>query len=144
MNETITDNGLAKVGNAYFMVRSPNGATHCINPKNKRTYCGKDMLKMWNVWRPTDELPDEDHKPTCSVCLRHYYDPINEELQKIKRELLEQIDEYLWLRIILKDVDGLGRFTELIAKFLREEVKLGKQIAKAKTKEQGPKQEDSE
>lgn len=88
------------------------------------------MLKLWNLWRPRDELPDEKHQPTCQICKRHYDDPINESLEGLKKDLLEQISEYLWLIVLLKDVDGLGRFTETIAKFLREEVKRGKKIVR--------------
>jgi hypothetical protein len=122
------ERGLARIGNAYFMVRSSTGKTHAINPKTKLPYCGWTMVNL--QCEPTDELPDDKHQPSCKVCQRHYDDPIKEELQKIKADLLEQIDEYLFLRVLLKDVDGLGRFTELIAKFLREEIKREKKIRK--------------
>jgi hypothetical protein len=126
MDET----GLAKIGNAYFMIRSKNGKTHAINPKTQKPYCS--WKPKWREWEPTDELPDEKHKPACKVCLAHYDDPIKERLQEIKKELMEQIDDYLWLRVMLKDVDGIGRFTDLIAKYMREEVK--EQIAKNSVK----------
>jgi len=65
------DDGLVKIGNAYLMVRSPKGGnTHAINPKTKKTYCGRDMPSRWNTWRPTDQLPDDKHQPTCKICQR--------------------------------------------------------------------------
>jgi len=70
MRRNPEDDGLAKIGNAYFMVRSPvGGASHAINPKTKKTYCGHDMVKLWDKWRPMDVLPDDKHQPTCKVCL---------------------------------------------------------------------------
>jgi len=118
------DNGLARIGNAYFMVRSPvGGATHAINPKTKKTYCGHDMVKLWDKWRPTDQLPDDKHQPTCKICQRHYDDPIKEELKNLVGDLKETVDEYLDTRLILKDVEGIGRFTTTIATFMRSEKK---------------------
>ena len=116
------DDGLARIGNAYFMVRSPNGGLHAINPKTKKTYCGQDMLKLWNVWHPTDQLPDDKHQPTCKTCQRHYDDQIREDLYNIKKELEETISEFLFMQVHTKNADGgLGRFVETIAKFIRSE-----------------------
>ena len=112
MTHNPDDDGLAKLGNTYFLVRSPvGGATHAINPKTKKTYCGYDMVKLWDKWRPTDVLPDNKHQPTCKICQRHYDDPIKEELYTIKKELEKNAD------------GGLGRFVETVAKFMRSEKK---------------------
>jgi hypothetical protein len=122
MNRNPEDDGLARIGNAYFMVRSPTGgALHAINPKTKKTYCGRDMLKLWNKWRPIDQTPDDKHQPTCKICQRHYDDPIRESMRGIAQELKETIDEYLDLRCMIKDADGLGRFVHTIAVFMRSE-----------------------
>ena len=129
----MNDNGLPKIGSVYFMIRSKNGRTHAINPKTKTPYCS--WKPKWGEWEPTDEFPDEKHKPICKVCLTHYDDPIRESLKNIKKELMEQIEDYLWLRVILKDVDGIGRFTELIAKYIKEEVKRGKQVVRKEKKQ---------
>jgi len=130
------DDGLARIGNAYFMVRSPSGgASHAINPKTKKTYCGRDMVKLWDKWRPIDVLPDDKHQPTCKVCQRHYDDPIKEELRNLVRDLKETIDEYLDTRLILKDTEGLARFTTIIATFIRSEKKRIKEMKEAKPKE---------
>jgi len=123
MSHNPEDDGLAKIGNAYFMIRSPSsGATHAINPKTKKTYCGKDMIKLWDKWRPSDKLPDEENQPTCKICQCHYDDPIKEELYSIKKELEETISEFLFMQIHIKNADGgLGRFVETVAKFMRSE-----------------------
>jgi transposase-like protein len=124
MRRDVVDDGLAKIGNTYFLVRSPvGGATHTINPKTKKTYCGKDMLKLWDKWRPIDKLPDDKNQPTCKICQRHYDDPIKETLRNLVRELKETIEDYLDTRLILKDAEGLGRFTTTIAAFMRSERK---------------------
>lgn len=127
------DDGLAKIGNAYFMVRSPTGGgLHAINPKTKKTYCGRDMLKLWNKWRPIDKLPDDKNQPSCKICQRHYDDQIREEMRGIAQELKETIAEYLDIRCMLKDAEGLGKFTVLIAGFMRSERKRAEE-KKAKT-----------
>jgi len=119
-----SEDGLAKIGNAYFMVRSPvGGATHAINPKTKKTYCGRDMVKLWDKWRPIDVLPDSKHEPTCQICKRHYHDPIREELKDLVKDLKDTVDEYLDTRLILEDVEGIGRFTTNLAAFIRSEKK---------------------
>lgn len=115
------DDGLARIGNAYFMVRSLSGETHAINPKTKKTYCGHDMLKLWNKWHPTDKLPDDKHQPTCKICQRHYDDPVRESMREVARELKETVGDYLDTRVMLKDADGLGRFTHTIAVFMKGE-----------------------
>jgi valyl-tRNA synthetase len=123
MNHNPEDDGLARIGNAYLMVRSPaGGALHAINPKTKKTYCGRDMLKLWNKWRPIDQTPDDKHQPTCKICQRHYDDPIRESLRQIAEELKESIAEFLFLQVHTKNSDGgLGRFVETYAKFVRSE-----------------------
>lgn len=121
------ENGLAKIGNAYFMIRSKStGKTHAINPETELPYCG------WKIkypdWEPTDELPDDKHQPTCYLCQRHYDDPIRQSLQGIKKELEEAISEFLFMQIHIKNADGgLGRFVETIAKFMRSERKLAQE-----------------
>lgn len=114
-----------------FMVQSKTGRTHAINPKTMKTYCGYPRLtptvqiselSFEDIgWRFLDVVPSDRHKPTCSICAAHYDDPLNEELSKIAGELKESIDEFLSSTLILKDVEALGRFTELVAKFMREE-----------------------
>jgi hypothetical protein len=85
MRRNLEDDGLAKIGNTYFMVRSPvGGASHAINPKTKKTYCGHDMVKLWDKWRPMDVLPDDNHQPTCKVCQRHTF--------KVDDKLLKRIE----------------------------------------------------
>jgi len=132
------DDGLARIGNAYFMVRSPvGGATHAINPKTKKTYCGKDMVKLWNKWRPIDELPDDKHQPTCQICQHHYRDPIREELEGLKRDLEESVSEFLFLQVHTMNKDGgMGRFAETFSKFMRNEKKLAEE-RKEKEKAKG-------
>jgi hypothetical protein len=106
------------------MVHSPHGnVLHAINPKNKRTYCGHDMLKLWDKWRPVDRLPDDKNQPTCKICQHHYDDQIREDLRSIAKELKESIDEYLNVRCMLKDAEGLGLFVTTIASFMRSERK---------------------
>jgi len=108
-----------------FLIQSPNGKTHALNPKNNKTYCGKGNGSKHGLedlgWRFRDVLPDKNHEPTCKICLRHYDDPLNAELTSIVKDLELQIHEFLSLKIMLKDVSGIGRFTENIAKFLRRE-----------------------
>jgi hypothetical protein len=131
MKSVTIDDGLAKIGNAYFMVRSPaGGGLHAINPKTKKTYCGRDMLKLWNKWRPIDQLPNDKHQPTCKICQRRYDEPIREEMRGIAKELEETISEYLDTRCILKDVEGFGKFVTLIAGFMRSERKRAEEKAK--------------
>jgi len=126
MPETDEETGLAKIGNAYFMIRSPStGKTHAINPKTKQPYCGWTI--KWRNWEPTDEFPDDQHQPTCKICQRHYDDPLTEELYGIKSDLEESISEFLFMQVHTKNADGgLGRFTETIAQFMRSENKLAK------------------
>jgi len=118
-----------------FLIQSPTGKTHAINPKTNKTYCGYhpkgyDPLEVTphvfedSGWRFLDVLPDKKHEPTCTVCQRHYNDPLHETLTKISNDLKESIDEFLFLVTITKDTKGLGRFVELIAKFIREERKI--------------------
>jgi hypothetical protein len=124
MTHNPDDDGLAKIGNAYFLVRSPvGGATHAINPKTKKTYCGHDMVKLWNKWRPIDVLPDDKHQPTCKICQRHYDDPVKESLRLVANDLVETIKEYVDTRCILKDSEGLGRLASLVANFVRSDKK---------------------
>jgi len=113
--------GLAQIGNAFFMIRNPKTAkTHAINPKTRQPYCGWKI--KWTNWEPTDKLPDDKNQPSCIVCQRHYDDPIKEELFQIKKELEETISEFLFMQIHTKNSDGgLGRFVETIAKFIRSE-----------------------
>jgi len=123
MKQTTENDGLARIGNAYFMVRSPfGGGLHAINPKTKKTYCGRDMLQLWDKWRPIDKLPDDKNQPTCKICQRHYDAPITEELEEIVKELEESIGEFLFMQVLIKNADGgLGRFVETIIKFMRSE-----------------------
>lgn len=132
MTHNPDDDGLAKIGNAYFMVRSPGGATHAINPKTKKTYCGHDMVTLWNKWRPIDQLPDDKHQPTCKICQWHYDDPIKEELRNLVRNIKEIIDVYLDVRVMLKDTEGLRKFIMTIGTFIRSEKKRIKEKKEAK------------
>jgi len=114
-----------------FMIQSPSGKTHAINSKTNKTYCGHPKTLPNFVchehaledlgWRFLDVLPDKNHEPTCEICKRHYDDPLREELTNIAKDLEKQIHEFLFLKIILKDVPAIGRFTENIAKFMRNE-----------------------
>lgn len=104
----------------YFMVQSPTGKTHAINPKTEKTYCGNDP--EWPGWRSLDVVPSDRHKPTCLTCLNHYDDPIREHLQSVVQELKRSIDDFIDTRLILKDVDGIGRFVSVVSKFIQEEV----------------------
>lgn len=112
---------LQRIGRAYFMVQSQSGKTHAINPKTEKTYCG---LAITDNYHFLDTTPDDKHQPTCKICQRCYDEPIRKELQMVVNELKEQISEFLFLTLILKDVKALGRFTENIAKFMRNEHKL--------------------
>jgi hypothetical protein len=137
MSHNPEDDGLAKIGNVYFMVRSPvGGATHVINPETKKTYCGHNMVKLWNKWRPVDKLPDDKNQPTCKICQRHYADPIKEVLYTIKKELEETISEFLFMQIHTKNADGgLGRFVHTITQFMHSEkvkAKIREKLAKEK------------
>ena len=115
----IEETGLHQVGNAYFMWRSSTGKTHAINPRTKKTFCNRAILQSWE---PTDELPDSKHEPNCSYCKKHYDDALMDSLYGIKKDLLENIGEFLTVQVWTKNANGgLGRFTELIAKFLKEE-----------------------
>jgi hypothetical protein len=129
------ESGLARIGNAYFMIRSKStGTTHAINPKTKLPYCGWKI--KYPEWGATDELPDDKHQPTCKICLHHYDDPLREELYEIKRELEETISEFLFMQVHIKNADGgLGRFVETVAKFMRSERKLAKEKTDSKGKE---------
>jgi Pyruvate/2-oxoacid:ferredoxin oxidoreductase delta subunit len=121
----VAETGLVQVGNAYFMWRSTTGKTHAINPKTKKTYCNRTVLQSWE---PTDELVDNKHEPTCTICKRHCHDPIIAELEDVKRELTESINEFLTVQIWTRNANGgLGRFVEVIAKFMREENKRTKE-----------------
>lgn len=102
-----------------FMVQSSTGITHAVNPKTLKTYCGKSPEK----WGVLDVLPSDDHKPTCEICLVHYDEPIREALNQIVSNLKENINEFLALKLILKDVEGLRRFTRTIKIFMSEETK---------------------
>lgn len=83
------------------------------------------MFELWNVWRATEQLPDEKHQPTCKICQRHYDDPIRESLVGIKKDLEESISEFLFMQVHIKNGDGdLGRFVETIAKFMWSERKM--------------------
>jgi len=124
MPETDEESGLARIGNAYFMIRSRStGKTHAIDPKTKLPYCGWKI--KWGEWEPTDKLPDDQNQPTCKICQNHYDDPIKDELLELKNELQESISEFLFLQVLTKNKDGgMGRFVETIAKFMRNERKL--------------------
>jgi len=104
------------------MSQSYTGKTHAVNPKTKMTYCGKDPYGPG--WHFLDVIPSDEHKPTCLTCLRHYDDPLREELSQIAKDLKESINEFLCTTVILKDTKALGRFTENIATFMRNERKI--------------------
>ena len=120
-----------------FMVQSPTGKTHAINPKTQRTYCGcnpytelrstiiqryKGLIEVPRInWRPLDVIPSKEHEPTCKVCKRHYANPLREEMQAIVNDLKASINEFLCTRIIILDVDGLGRFVTDIKNFMENE-----------------------
>jgi hypothetical protein len=130
MNQKIEEKGLPQIGNAYFMWRSTTGKTHAINPENKKTFCG---LTVKQSWEPTDELPDKTHEPSCPKCKDHYLDPLRKDIEGIITELKECINEFLTVQLwTLNANGGLGRFTEAIAKFTREENKLAIEEAKKK------------
>lgn len=118
-----------------FMIQSPTGKTHAINPKTNKTYCGfphyypNEKLTDHGIleylgWRFLDVIPSDEHKPSCSVCANHYDDPLREQLSGIAKDLKTQISAFLCIVLMTKDVKALGRFTELIAKFMREERKI--------------------
>lgn len=127
-----------------FMIQSPSGATHAINPKTNKTYCGYPKKLASFVchehaledlgWRFLDVLPSDKHEPSCKICVRHYDEPLREELTKIANDLKECINDFLCTRIILKDVKAIGRFTENIAKFMRSEAEMAKEKVKVEAK----------
>ena len=114
-----------------FMIQSPTGKTHAINPKTNKTYCGHPKILADFVcnehaledlgWRFLSHIPDDNNQPTCKVCQRHYDDPLRETLTQFCNDLKQHIDEFLFLVVITKNVKALGRFTELIVKFMRNE-----------------------
>ena len=120
-----------------FMIQSLTGKTHAINPKNNKTYCGHPQTESevnehaleTLGWRFLDIIPARSHEPTCQICKNHYNDPYFQQMGRIQDDLEEQIHEWLALRIILKDTGAIGRFTGLIAKFIRSEVKKAKVVA---------------
>lgn len=117
-----------------FMIQSPNGKTHAINPKTNKTYCGHPKSLAAFVchehaledlgWRFLDVLPNKNHEPTCEICKRHYNDPLRNELDSLVKDLRESVNEFLSTHLILLDFEALGRFAETIAKFMRNERKL--------------------
>jgi len=107
----------------YFMVQSHTGKTHAINPKTEKTYCGNNASRGLG-WRSVDVAPSSENEPTCKICQRHYDEPLREKLEEIAKDIIESIDEFLFLKVILKDIDGLGRFVSLIKNFMDEEWKL--------------------
>lgn len=122
-----------------FLVQSPTGTTHAINPKTKKTYCGfPQILASSEVtehvledkgWRFLDKAPSDENPPSCKICRNHYDDPTRSVLREIADDLETNIHEYLSLRVMLKDVKAIGRFTETIANFLRNK----KELVKTKT-----------
>lgn len=127
----VEDDGLARIGNQYFMVHSQSGnKLHAIDPKTKKTYCGKDMRKLWYKWRPIDKLPDDKNQPTCSICKRHYDEPIRESMRQVADDVREQIDKVLNLACMLKDAGKLGRLVDVVAKYVRAELVRDKVNAK--------------
>jgi len=105
------------------MVQSTRGTSHAINPKTKKTYCGRDPTLEDHDWRVLDVVPSDEHQPTCKICQRHYDEPLKEALRKMSQDLKSSIADFLDRCWMLKDVDGLGRFASTISKFLDEEVK---------------------
>jgi len=105
-----------------FMLQSSTGKTHAVNPKTKKTYCGIDPDSPG--WHFLDVIPSDQHKPSCSICVVHYDDPLKEELSQIAKDLRESINDFLCTRVILKDTAALSRFTENIATFMRNERKI--------------------
>lgn len=117
-----------------FMIQSPTGKTHAINPKTKKTYCGfPNFLRTSEIsehtlenkgWRFLDVVPSEDHIPTCKICSNHYDDPLREELFQIAKDLRGSINDFLCTALLIKDIAAIGRFTENIATFMRNERKI--------------------
>ena len=120
-----------------FLIQSPTGKTHAINPKTNKTYCGRPKLiptakitphTLEDLgWRYRDVIPSDEHQPTCQICANHYDDPLREELSSLVGELKSTVNDFLCSAVILKDVEALGRFTENIAQFMRNERKLREQ-----------------
>jgi len=108
-----------------FLIQSPNGGTHAINPKTDKTYCG---VKPPETWRPLDVLPSNENPPTCKVCQCHYDDPLKEEMLNIVKDVKQNISEFLDLCVMLKDVKGLGRFVTSFKDFLDKEKKQSKEV----------------
>ena len=104
------------------MVQSQTGRTHAINPKTRKTYCGL-IVSFDAGWRTLDVIPSDQHQPTCTICQRHYDDPLREKMLEIVSDLKESINDFLCTRVILKDVAGLRRFVTVIKNFLDEEIK---------------------
>lgn len=117
-----------------FMIRSPSGKTHAINPKTNKTYCGYPRTLPNFVchehvledlgWRFLDVVPSKEHEPTCQYCSEHYEDPLRNQLSNLVTDLRESVNEFLCTNLMLLDVGALGRFTENFAKFMRNERKL--------------------
>lgn len=100
------------------MVKSPTGKIHAINPETSKTYCGRVPTHNWHF---LDVVPSDENKPTCSICSMNYDLPLIRRLRSIADDLKYSIDEYLDVRVILKDVAGLERFTKLIADYMQKE-----------------------
>lgn len=117
-----------------FMVQSPSGTTHAINPKTNKTYCGYPRLTPTAEvsmhyfedigWSFLDVVPSKEHEPKCQYCSQHYNDPLRSQLSSLVKDLRESVNEFLCTTLILLDVKALGRFSETIAKFMRNERKL--------------------
>lgn len=105
-----------------FMLQSPTGKTHAVNPKTKKTYCGRDPDSPG--WRFLDVIPSDKHKPTCSTCVLHYDEPLIDELSQIAKAVRGTINEFLCSIVLLKDTEALGRFTANIKTFMQNERKI--------------------
>jgi hypothetical protein len=107
-----------------LLVASPTGSMHAIKPKTNKTHCGRAVPDYWQKIANNQEITE----PSCTICKRHYDDPVKEELLKVKEDLMESIDNLLTVQVWIKDSDGvLGRFTKTVAQFVKEETELAKQ-----------------
>lgn len=104
----------------YFMVQSPSGKTHAINPKTQLTYCG-NAPDFDEGWQSRDVAPSDTHQPTCKICLRHYDDPFREALRNVADDFKRTIGEHVDTKVDLKDAKGLQRFVSQVTEIIRND-----------------------
>jgi len=117
----------------YFMVQSSNGGIHAVNPKTKKTYCGR-TVSFDQGWRVLDVLPSDEHQPTCKICQRYYDEPLREEMRKISRDIQNSVRDFLDTRCMIKDLDGLEHFVSTFKMFTERTVQQKKSKGKADLK----------